>query len=253
MRWNLVARAWSLARSKYPDVKRLYVDIPGKFGASGSCNILDLDVPGKPLGAITYDVRPLNGEPRMTLALDAQNETLPLPSIELKASVKTSIRTASNEISAELITKRYPDPEELSTQLAYLIVGHKDGIKEASGGMSRNDVGQWLRSHGFEPSLLDDVCAGIDGLGVRLDGGFNIRQARQVKNHFEQFQRVRIKDELSMEYQECAQVLEVKGSLKDGYWYKVLVDGSESPKWFPEEALDHIHVGWIAEDNKNAI
>ncbi len=249
MRWELVARAWSLAKSKFPEVKRLYVDIPGRFGATGSCNILDLDSPGKPLGAISYDVRQMDGQPRMILALDGSSDSVGLPKMGVQASVSTSVRTASNKISAELLAKRYPSPQELSAQLACLIVGHKDGIREASAGLTRSSVGEWLRDKGFNQGLLDGVCSAVEGLGVKVDGAFNRRMARKVKNHFDQFQRVRVKDELSMEYQECAQVLEVKGSLKDGYWYKVLVDGSEDPKWYPESSLDEIHVGWVAPES----
>jgi hypothetical protein len=252
MRWELVARAWSLARSKFPEVKRLYVDTPGRFGAVGTCKVLDLDAPGKPLGEISYDVRPIDGQPRISLALQDTTDSVTLPKMGVQASVSTSVRTAGG-ISADLLTKKYASAAQLAPQLAFLIVGHKDGIKEASKGLSRSDVAQWLRSYSFDVVLLDPVCDSIADLGVRVDGAFNRRLARKVKNHFEQFQKVRVVDERSMEFQECAQVMEVKGSLKDGYWYKVLVDGSEEPKWFPEEALDDIHVGWVAEDGSDAV
>ena len=57
---------------------------------------------------------------------------------------------------------------------------------------------------------------------------------------FKDYQKVRVKDAASMEYQEVGQIMDCKGSYGKGYWYLVLVDGSSKPQWFAEEDLGHI-------------
>jgi hypothetical protein len=62
----------------------------------------------------------------------------------------------------------------------------------------------------------------------------------QQGRKFKDYEKVRVKDSASMEYQEAGQVLDCKGSYGKGYWYLVLVDGSSKPQWFAEEDLKPI-------------
>jgi hypothetical protein len=48
-----------------------------------------------------------------------------------------------------------------------------------------------------------------------------------------------------MEFQECGRVLDVRGGPREGFWYAVLVDGSDTPILFPEKSLGRDEAGAV--------
>lgn len=243
MRWDMTKRAWAMAKAQFPSVQRLYVDIPDRLEPYGECRVVDLDKPGETIATISYDMRP----GRVKLALNNATSEVDSPKMACGASVQLAVKKAEVEIDPELLSKRYPDKAELARQVAVLMIGHRSGIRQASK-LTPGQVSGWLRDKGFDEALFQPVCAELKSLGVET-AGFNLRVARDPRpnSKYKIFQRVRVKDATSMEYQECGQILDVRGTKNDGYFYTILVDGSESPLEFAEGDISEIEVGRIPE------
>lgn len=85
----------------------------------------------------------------------------------------------------------------------------------------------------------EELCQAAALLGI----GLKTAADKHPQRKFREYDKVRVVDDRSMEYQETGQILECKGTKRDGYWYLLLVDGSSKPVWAPEEALEPIMVG----------
>ena len=170
MRWEILKKAYALAKKSFPDAKSLFVDIPPKIGIEGSCTIYDLEKQDAPLGKAEYKTCFSAGSPYVSVTVSGNEDK-----VEIK-------KAASAEVTVNPVQ-------------------HK--------------LGQVSPEQKKKP-----------------------QQGREFKD----YEKVRVKDATSMEYQEAGQVLECKGSYRKGYWYLILVDGSSKPRWFAEDDLRHVGV-----------
>lgn len=244
MRWDILKKAWGLARSNFPDAQKLYVQIPSVFKSHGECKIYDLASPDKPLGAVSYQTVTSKGEPVLTMTLDKGQA-------EVRASfglgdvrvgmTKRAVAGWPSVLSADLVCQRYKDPFEIGRLAAIMA---KEAIGES---VAAEDLRAWMASQGYSREMETPIRAGLLGLGVSVEyeTSFNIKQAKGKK--FKEEDRVRIVHPTSMEYQEVGRVMGCEGDSRSGYWYSVLVDGSGSPMMFPESALEKDEAGDIVD------
>jgi hypothetical protein len=236
MRWDVVKKSWELARDKFDGVKRLYVETPANFEANGKCRVFDLDSPGDPIGTIAYQTVSENGGSAIKLSLEDVKASVPTGRFaidNLPIISKTSELKARNSISVPDIMARYPDTKILGEQVAYLIVGHEDGL--AGRELEDYDVDDWVLDRGFPPQILDGVKTAMAGIGI-----VTCRDRRERR--FQPGDKIRIVDPNLRDYGEGGQVRDFK-TTKDKErdkiigWYLVLVDGSSEPVWVQEQQL----------------
>lgn len=230
-RWEVVKKAWALARKRFPDVERVFVDTPRKFKGSGSCRVYDLSKPEAPIGSMSYAVMHANGSAHVSLSLDGESLAVGMPRKAGAEFKVDSIRVAMPNlvsIDGRVVAARYPDESELCEKIALLAEGHVADQRE---------LRSWMAHYEFPTALMPKVAS---KMGLPRGGWFNVRVAdndKHPKAKFDKFEKVRVDDEDSMEHMECGQVLDIRGKFKDGYNYLVLVDGSSKPVWIPESSL----------------
>ena len=151
MRWEIIKKAWQLANQKFPKAK-LYVDMPDRFTGSGECSIFDLEKPNDPLGKIVYQARCEDGKPVLSMKIDETEEKAELSktaALQFKVASQIQDLAKKNTILASDIMAQYRDPAELGEQVAYLIVGHEDGLGVR---LDSNLVDEWI-------SMQFSVCS----------------------------------------------------------------------------------------------
>jgi len=190
VRWNIVRKAWQLARDRFPDVRRLFVDVPSRLAPRGEMAIIDLDKPKEPLSRISFQVQPSSEGPSLLMSLGDEQSTISLPRGASRTYGTPSRREALRASRDQLLAARYGDEAELAE------------ARELMG----------------------------------MDGTFNLRLARSGKRKFKDYERVRILDPRSMQFQELGQVMTSRRE-KDQRFYLVLVDGSSKPQWFPDDLV----------------
>jgi hypothetical protein len=213
MTWDITKKCWKLASDGFPDEKGIFVDIPPRMGASGTCPIYALN--GKRIGEISYKSVVSGEKPFFALSLNDKKAYVNIPrfvGMEFPASRK---------IEASKIIERYGDGVEV--QIAALV---------ASAGvpLTETDVSKWMLSNGFATCDSSKVIA---ALGV-------VAGRRQ----FEDMEKVRVNNPSSMEHNEGGRVMHHK-RMDGGFIYLVLVDGSSEPKWFAEKHLGKNTVGEV--------
>lgn len=240
MRWDIIKKAWTLAKEKFPKTERLYVDLPDQFRGFGECSIIDLDKPEEKLAKIVYEAHCDKGKPILSLRLENSltEAEMPKASIQLKSEAAIQPLLQKNSISASDIMDKYQDPAVLGEQLAYLIAGHEDGIKTAS--IDEDQVDQWLERYGFAPESIFHVEPKLAEMGIIL-------ARRKKMKKFKNYEKVRVVDPRIMEYNEGAQVVGRRRDKEKNDWYQVIVDGSDKPIWLHEDQLAKNEVGSIKE------
>lgn len=246
MRWNVIKEAWALARKKFPDMKRLFVDLPDRFHCEGQCGIYDLENPDEPIGILKYRASMSEDQPVVIVSMGEIEVSAGMPrfgSIDLEpsASEKPLVKKAS--ISAKDISAKYPDPDVLGEQVAYLVLGHEDGLlhKVAEKRVSTDSLYQWGRAFGFSAEAMLAAKDKLQELGVEVyePSTFNLKTAkRPKKKEFKNFQKVRIVEPASMQLNEGGQVLDHKRKEGEEDFYLVIVDGSSEPSWYHEDQLE---------------
>ena len=236
MRWDIVKKSWKLARDKFGGVKRLYVETPANFEMNGRCRVFDLDSPAEPIGVIAYQTGWENGSSAIKLSLEDVKASVPAARFAIDGLTVVS-RTAElqvrNSISAADVMARYPDPKILGEQVAYLIVGHEDGLPGRE--LEDYDVDDWVLDRGFPPQILDGVKTAMAGIGI-----VTCRDRRQQR--FQPGDKIRIVDPNLRDYEEGGKVQgfkRTKDKERDKLigWYLVLIDGSSKPVWVQEQQL----------------
>jgi hypothetical protein len=246
MRWNLIKEAWSLARKKFPDVKRLFVDLPEKFKCEGQCAIYDLDEPDEPVGILKYHSKMADNHPIIIVSVGEMEIETGVPRF---ASVDMAVESAQRplvkkaSINGPDIMAQYPDQAVLGEQIAYLVVGHVDGplYKASDRRISTDSLVRWGRAFGFSEEAIIASHEKLADLGVEVTAtqAFNLRIAKRPrKKEFENFQKVRVIDPRSMQLNEGGQVVEHKRNEEDEDFYLVIVDGSEEPSWYKEDQIE---------------
>jgi len=251
MRWEAIKQAWALARENFPEVKRLYVDLPHRFRDSGECSVFDLEEMEKPLGKIAYKMTHIDGKPVIMMCINEMTKTAAATrSDTIEFKVQTAPLTKTAFLDSKAIVAQYQDSAELGEQIAYLVLGHETsplyGKKVAA--MARKSLKTWFVDNSLPLAALDATVAALDAHGVRVlaSKDFNLKEAKIKRQKFEIYQKVRIIEPRSMEYQEGAQVVECQRDEEDNDWYLVIVDGSSAPKWFHESQIGENEVGSIA-------
>jgi hypothetical protein len=221
-----------MARKAYPDVGRLYVDVPEHLGRKGRCSVHDLDKE-EILGNVLYEAVPVDGRPVLKIELNGATTAIAMPRVNqaLHTSITTMKFGKMSEIDPKLMAQNCTDVFELGKKVALLIA------TELKKNASRDDVVRWIDKHGFPYEMLIPTLEGLGVLGYEINSSsFNIKTANS-RFKYKEYQRVRIVSPMSMDHQECGRIFEARGGGKDPEWYLVLVDGSEKPLWFPELSL----------------
>lgn len=164
------------------------------------------------------------GAPSVVKAMTARAKAPRCSSVSF--DVESSVDKPEPVSKGRVVASRYSGAE-LHEKLASL-------ASTDLGSVDHESVSGWLESEGLPAEMTEPVCAAL---------GLPSRTVLAYGKKFEEYDKVRVNAPLSMEHQECGQVLIVKGSYAEGYWYLVLVDGSSEPTWFPEESLAHIEAG----------
>ena len=240
MRWECIKQSWALARKSFPNTKRLFVDLPDKYKNSGSCNILDLEEPAKPLGTLSYKTVIENNKPKISFQIEKSEVKVATQKTNVRMVVTSQKKELQKKMSitASDVMCQYQSPSELAEKVAYLIVGHEDGIKLAGKeSISDDEVYNWISTMGFPDEIMGDVEDKLVEMGVKV--------AKKKKSKFENYEKVRVVDPGIMQYQEGARVIRRKRDKDNNYWYFVIVDGSETPVWLNEKQLDKNTVGAI--------
>lgn len=228
MRWEMLKRAWLLAKASYPG-KKVWVSAPYRFGAAGSMSVFDLDDIGAPIGEIKYATAVSHGKSSVRLQAAGGGDSFYMP-----AAPRRSFRIAAKSAPpSALLAARYA-ADEMPSKAALLYAA--SGLP-----LTRAGVEGWLAASSFGT----DPAAVCDSL---RDMGFPVRVAAgpaAPKPKFKEGQKVRVEDRSSMEYKELATVLEVLGDRGDGFWYKILVDGSSRPIMAPQDSLAENRAGEI--------
>jgi hypothetical protein len=237
MRWNIVKQAWSLAREKFPKAKRLFVELPDRFRGFGECAVLDLETPDKPLGKITYEAHCEDGKPVLSMKLQDGQVKTAMPrfaSLDMKTESSEAQLAKKFSICAADIMAKYPEPRILGEQIAYLIAGHEDGLSKTAE-LDEYMVHDWVEKHGFPAESVFHAEEKLDELGLKI--------ARKKEKKFKNFEKVRIVDPGSRDYNEGAQIIGRKRDKDKNDWYQVIVDGSSQPIWLNERQLAKNEVG----------
>lgn len=246
MRWEILQKVWKLAKAKFPNVERLYVDLPIRFRSDGECAVYDLDKAGEPVGVIAYSNVVEDGVPLVSVRLEGQTEKVAAGRVsrECRVGIALDERTKAPRVDVSLLRRGCRDGFDVGRKLALLFSnGARDGRASVA------DVRRWASGQGVDMRMVVPIMCGLEDMGFELEGNggaYNLRLA-SGKQKFEPHQRVRVIHPTAMDYQECGRVMECKGGPKDGFWYAVLVDGSQDPLWFPEEALDEDEAGDVAD------
>lgn len=242
MKWEILKKAWQLARSKFPKTQRLYVHPPRSFALKGSCQVVDLEKPEEVMASIDYEIGMDGQRPVIQLSLLGESAKVALASVQenIKVSKKSVVIPKPPEVDYRLMANKYRDPFDLGLKLAMLAAIKLGETPQEA------DVESWMKDNLIPVIMRLPIEEGLESLGVRLvtERQFNIREVN-AKKMFQENQRVRIVHPTSMELQEVGTIREIKGKPKTGYWYSVLVDGSSSPLWFPESALKANEAGMV--------
>lgn len=250
MRWNLIKEAWSLARKKFPDVKRLFVDLPDKFKCEGQSAVYDLDKPDSPIGILKYHAKISDNHPVVIISMGEMEIETGVPrfaSIDMPVAADQKPLVKKASISGQDIMAQYPDINVLGEQIAYLVVGHEDGplYKVANKKISTDSLARWGRAFGFPEEAVMASREKLADLGVEVveSQAFNLRVAkRPKKKEFENFQKVRIVEPASMQLNEGGQIVDHKRNEKEEDFYLVIVDGSDEPSWYREDQIENNNV-----------
>lgn len=242
MRWTMLKKAWTLASEKFPDAKRLYVDVPQILRGEGACKVYDLEQPDSPLGLINYQFKCEDGHPIVSMSIGSNEVKTALsrvPTSDLSITSELQTLRSKNTICAADIMAQYSDPSVLAEQLAYLMVGHEDGpIKTAQA--DEESIDQWMEQQGFKSEVFALAKTHLENLGIKI-------AKRPRKKRFENYEKVRVVDPRIMEYNEGAKVLSHKRDKDKQDWYEVLVDGSEKPIWLNDVQIAPNEVGSLKE------
>lgn len=240
MRWDVIKQAWALAKEKFPDAKRLFVSLPDKFRGFGECSVVDLDKPDAPLGKITYEAKCESGRPVLSMKLEEKSKEAALPKtgcLQMNLMVSVGEFKPRSSIPSADIMAKFPDHKTLGEKLAYLMIGHEDGIAKGAQSIHEGLIESWIGEHGFPKEAIPHAEAKLAELGVVV--------ARKKRKRFENFEKVRVVDPRLREYNEGAQVLRRKRDKEKHDWYAVLVDGSDTPIWLRDEQIEKNNVGSI--------
>lgn len=238
MRWDVTKAAWTLAKNHFSKVGRLFVSLPHRFAGEGACPVYDLDAPELPIGHIQY--RLLTGQddkPIISMHLDDKTSEAPM---ERKASISFEAPCAfakvhdDQSINAADVSTKY-STESLGEQMAYLILGHEDGLglAEPRREVSAAEIEAWIAKTGFPCETVPFATSKLASLGIKIAA-----KNKKDKRKFEQSSKVRVVDPISSQYNECGSVMSFKMDRDDDLeWYLVRVDGSSEPAWYREWQL----------------
>jgi hypothetical protein len=225
----------AMARSKKPMSFERLQDLNAQYGRDATpgdrcCFVVGDTNDGSShlMWAGDGNLYPLAGPTKARLPAPPNSASLAAPRVgAMSFDVDACVEKPPVVGSGPLVASRYGGAE-LHEKLAMLMkadAGHIGSIES---------VEAWL---GKERLPLELAAPVGEVLGLRP------KVAVAHGRKFKQYDRARINAPLSMEHQECAQVVATKGSNSDGYWYLVLVDGSSVPSWFPEDCLQPVEAG----------
>jgi len=212
MRWSVIKKIWTLAKAAFPK-ERLFPDVPLSFAKEGKIGLVDPKT-GKKEAEISYFTTP----DKMILRLKDFQEEVPLPKRNTLSFLTNAIKTdefVQTQKLGKLLSQNYQNEGLLS--IAAKIYEGKGETKSFE---------QWLEENEFPEKIL---------------------RIAAKKTH-DRYQRVRIRNPLSMEHNEMGVILDVVGDKNKNFKYLVLVDGSSKPQWFDQNSISTNLAGVIIDE-----
>lgn len=240
MRWEVITKAWDLAKQSFPDVDRVFVLPPANFGDNGSCPVFDMDRPKEPIGFMSYRVVGLGERPVMQLSLGDKTAEIVIPRTK-SANFEVSFTKAAaptGEVDPAEAMARYagtPLDEKAMEQMSKFMVAKEQRQQKAR--IYASEVVQALKEGIAEKEKMAAVC----GLTKESIGPIS------KLNEFKNFTRVRITQDDLPDYNECGKIIGKKRAQK-ATWYLVLVDGSDDPRWFHQDAIAEVKAGKVSDE-----
>jgi hypothetical protein len=241
MRWEIVKQAWEMAKKTFPSA-RIYVDLPPRFSAKGSCPVLDLEK-NEPLGNIDYSIVGLGGKPTLVLQLGEQCKKASLDNVSLE--VKTSVKELKPaKLGAKDVLGKCQDLRDVGQRVAILAAGHESSPLRGQDSIRRSTLIDWMSKEGFPKDSFPYAKASLKNMGIVVQD-FNLRDAkRKNKPSFQEQDVVRVVDPNMRDEGKCGRVIQVARQGKDkqkdknkGFAYLVRIDGASKESWFAEWQL----------------
>jgi len=212
MRWPVIKKIWMLAKAAFPQ-ERLFPDVPLSFAKEGKIGLIDPKT-GKKEAEIAYFTTP----DKMIFRLKDLQEEISL-SKRSTLSFSTNIIKTDEFIQAQKLGKLLS--QNYQNEGLFSIAAK---IYEGKGETKSFD--QWLEENEFPEKILKIA----------------------TKKKYDRYQRVRIKNPISMEHNEIGVVLDIVGDKKNNFKYLVLVDGSSKPQWFDQNSVSTNLAGVIIDE-----
>lgn len=249
MRWDIVTKAWSMARNAFPSAKRLYVDLPQKFSHKGSCSVFDLEKGYEPLGSIEYSIVAFAGKPTLVMSLGGQQKTAALAPCSMELTTMNG-RLKPLRLGASDVLGKCASLADAGERAALLAVGHGSSPLRGKDSVDKFALREWVAQEGFPEGCFPYAEAKLEEIGVAVRG-FNLREAKRHKKEQALYQpqmAVRVIDPNMRDHNKCGKIVSVwkqkskrvKGQEKKtppGFWYLVWIDGTSKPVWFAEGQL----------------
>lgn len=202
MRWEAIRKVWPLCKLAFPNGP-VWPDVPHRLSKEGGICIYDIKS-GKKVGEVKY--KTIND--KINFSLNNIFEDLKL---ERKSSVSFDVKSIK---TSEFIKKISIGKSMSANYSGEKLLDFAEKIY--ANGPKSLTLEQWLLCNEFPDETI--IIA--------------------EKKKYKEYQRVRIKNTSSMEYNEMGVILDISGDKKKGFNYLVLVDGSEKPIWFNQSSLN---------------
>ena len=251
MRWDIVTKAWDLAKNAFPSVKRIYVDLPQKFSPKGTCSVFDLENRDEPVGGIEYSIVAFAGKPTLVLALGDQRKMASLERCSLDLPVATG-EMKPLRLGAKDVLGKCASLADAGEKAALLAAGHPSSPLKDKACVEKTALRDWMVAEGFPEESLPYAQAKLQQIGVSVQS-FNLREAKQAKHKkrhalFQPQMVLRVIDPNMRDHNKCGKVVsiwrqkrkKVKGQQKKTppmFWYLIWIDGTSKPVWFAEKQL----------------
>ena len=244
MRWDIVKQAWGMAKQAFPSAGKIYVHIPSRFSAKGSCLVMDLEQ-DKSLGNIEYSIIGFGGKPTLVLQLGEQCKKASLDRVLI--DMRTSFgETKPLKLGAKDIVSKCSDLVAIGKRAAALAIGHESSPLRETETVGRFALRAWMSKEGFPEDAVPYAEDELRSMGIAVSG-FNFKDAKRRRKKEPLYQQqavVRIVDPNMRDENKCGRVVQVvpsKGKDKKdkdkNFAYLILVNGTSAPVWFAEWQL----------------
>ncbi len=224
IRWNIIKKAYQVAADSFK-TQDLLIDFPKVLEKTGSLSVYLLPDLSGPIGKLDYNIVHADDFTGISISCNNVNKIISTSSFEpisCKVAMSKDLEVGSVEI------------KDGSASSIALVLAQKYGEEV-----------DYSEFKDLEDS--EEIQAELVRNGINVYSQLKIKEAQDIPlfRKYKQYDKVRVNNEKSMEYQECATVLDCVGNIDKGFKYFVLVDGSSKPIWISEDELVPIEAGKV--------